>query len=909
MVSLEKLAELAEAIAGSLQLSEVLDRVARAATELLPGSAARIWVVERSILVLRAEAGTEGLPQRGDKTALAFGEGWAGHVATTQQPLIVEDIASDARLVNRQWMAEHGYASSVAIPLIIRGNLVGVLVFMTRARHHFTAVEVTTLKGFGTHAAIAIHSAQLYAEAQHGRRAAEALADVGRVVSQPLRLDEAAERIVNSVARLFGAAASVLYQWEPDLDKLVALAVAGEWGPALDHVMSPTKTAIMALAVRQRESVATTDWLSDPRLALPADVRARLEEGPARAVLAVPLLVQDCVIGVLGISRRLGGEFDGADLRLAQAFGDQAAIALDNARRFEEQRALLDVIRSRRTRLEALVEMTREVSNIESLDSLLRHVAETCGRLLQTDSVGIRLLEGGELVVAFASGGAKEVMATRRLKLGDSISGIAATTGQPLVLNDAVNDPRLLPAHRETMKRLGYRGLLAVPIRVVDRVAGVLSIQKRAGVFSGDDVEIVTAFASQVGVALHNNQLYQQAQEAYQELKKTQNQLLQSQKMDALGRLAGGVAHDFNNLLTVILGQTHLLLRRVESQDVTDGLERVRLTVERASELTRRLLAFSRKQVLQPKVLQLNSVLHEVVPMLQRIIGDDVELRTVLDSTVPPVKADASQLEQVIINLAVNARDAMPLGGQLTLETSVASLDAAYTSQHPEVAPGPYVLLAVTDTGIGMDAEIRSRIFEPFFTTKEPGKGTGLGLSMVYGIVKQSGGHISVYSEPGRGTTFKIYLPVVAERVDSARPTTPAASPRGSETILLVEDEPAVRELVKQILEDNGYTVVESSQPGDALEVAGQPGAAFDLLVTDVVMPQMSGPVLAKVLTADHPGLAVLFMSGYTEHAVIRQGVLPAGAIFLQKPFTPDQLARAVRGILDRTRQPAVAAR
>ena len=450
------------------------------------------------------------------------------------------------------------------------------------------------------------------------------------------------------------------------------------------------------------------------------------------------------------------------------------------------------------------------------------------------------------------------------------------------------------------MERLGYRALVAAPIRAGERIAGVLSVQTRRRLgFSEEDIEVVTAFAGQVGVALHNNRLYEELQHAYRELTQTQDQLLQSQKMEAIGRLAGGIAHDFNNLLTVIAGQTYMLRNQTGAGPVREGVERIEDTAERAAELIRQLLAFSRKQVLQPGVLRLNAIVESMAPMLTRVIGEDVELSTRLEPRLLHVKADPTQIEQVIMNLAVNARDAMPRGGRLTLETANVTVDGSSATQHPEVTPGDYVMLAVSDTGTGMDAETRRRLFEPFYTTKGPGKGTGLGLSTVYGIVKQSGGHIFVYSEPGRGATFKIYLPVVSESVAPPLLARTDDMPRGTETVLLVEDECDVRSLVRQVLQERGYRVVEATDAREALRLAGEPTAPIDLLLTDVIMPQMTGRVLADLVTAAQPTIPVLFISGYADNAVVEHGVLQAGRAYLQKPFTPAQLARVVRRVLD----------
>lgn len=387
---------------------------------------------------------------------------------------------------------------------------------------------------------------------------------------------------------------------------------------------------------------------------------------------------------------------------------------------------------------------------------------------------------------------------------------------------------------------------------------------------------------------------------AADELRVKAEQLQQAQKMEAIGRLAGGVAHDFNNLLTAILGYTGMLLVALDGHETAKAdVEEIRTAAESAASLTKQLLAFSRRQILQPRVLDLNEIVSRVEALLQRTIGEDVTLVKRLDAQLGMISADPGQIEQIILNLAVNARDAMPNGGQLIVETENVTITDPYMARHPGTAPGPHVMLAVTDTGIGMTNDVQSHVFEPFFTTKEPGRGTGLGLATVYGIVKQSGGTIWVYSEPGRGTTFKIFLPTVAHRIDQV-PVPHISAPRGgSETILLVEDQPAVRAIVRKALTSHGYTVLDASHGDDALKAIAEHTGPLDLLLTDVVMPRMSGSEVTERIRATHPGVRVLYMSGYTEEAVIRNGVLGSVVPFLEKPFTPDVVLRKVREVLD----------
>jgi PAS domain S-box-containing protein len=388
-----------------------------------------------------------------------------------------------------------------------------------------------------------------------------------------------------------------------------------------------------------------------------------------------------------------------------------------------------------------------------------------------------------------------------------------------------------------------------------------------------------------------------------------EQQLRQSQKMEAVGRLAGGIAHDFNNLLMVISGYSEFLLERVGPDPVLRGpAQEIAGASQRASSLTRQLLAFSRKQMLAPKVLDLNGVVTENLKMLTRVIGEDIDLVMVPAASLGAVRADAGQIDQVIMNLAVNARDAMPSGGKLTIETSNVSLNEEYARFHAPLRPGDYVLLSISDTGLGMDSETQSHIFEPFFTTKGT-KGTGLGLSTVYGIIKQSGGYIWVFSESGKGTTFKIYLPRVAERAEPAQIVTSneaAFTEPGTETVLLAEDEVNLRYLVRQFLERQGYKVLEAADGAVAMQIAVAHQGVIHLLLTDVIMPGMNGRELAQRVTEIRPQTKVLYMSGYTENVIGHNGTLDAGVRLLQKPFTLRELKSKVREVLDSTSREAV---
>jgi two-component system, cell cycle sensor histidine kinase and response regulator CckA len=371
--------------------------------------------------------------------------------------------------------------------------------------------------------------------------------------------------------------------------------------------------------------------------------------------------------------------------------------------------------------------------------------------------------------------------------------------------------------------------------------------------------------------------------------------------MEAIGRLAGGIAHDFNNLLTAINGYSQIALDRVNSLDPLHAdLEEIQKAGQRAAGLTRQLLAFSRKQVLQPKVVDLNQLVSDTERLLKRLIGEDIELRTALDPGTGRVLVDPGQVEQVIVNLAVNARDAMPKGGVLKLETSLAELDEAYAAAHPSVTPGRYVLLAVSDTGTGLSDKVKAHLFEPFFTTKEQGKGTGLGLATVHGIIKQSRGHVAVYSELGQGTVFKVYLP----RTDASVTATAAPPPSsdklgGHETILLVEDDDVVRTLARTVLTRAGYKIIEARRGDEALAIADGHPSTIHLVLTDLIMPGMNGADLTRTVKARHPAIRTLYASGYTDLSMIKEDALDLAAPFLGKPFTPASLLLKVREVLD----------
>ncbi len=892
---LETLLEISRQLSKIRPLESLLGNVAEACGHLLDSDSVSIRVVDGDDLLLTGSWGDT----REDMLTprLKIGESLTGIVAATGEPLLVWDPANDPRLVSvhREAYRRGGYRAFLGVPLKLGEQVRGTLSIRTRREHGFSPEDLGIATAFAAQAAIALENARLYRQTEERAEKLKTFTTLSRLMTSAQDGRQVCHAVARAATTLLGATTTRVWVSDPVAR---VLRTQGSFGidPKVEEVMTdfpaiPYGQGLVGRIVESRTPEFLLDIGKDPRW-----LNRRLAtEGGLQSFAGVPLIADSDIVGVLAILFGDQRDFTVEEKELMELLADQAAIAIRNAR-------LLQALNTRQTHLETLLDVSRQLSKIQPVESLLGTISEACGSLLGSESVGFRLVEGEELVLAGSWGDAKEVMITSRLRIGESLSGRVAASGEPLVVTDLVNDPRVIPAHRETISRRGYRALMAVPVKLGDRVVGVLSIRtRRADGFSAEDVMIATAFASQAAVALENSRLYQETQRAYDELSQTQDQLAQAGKMEAIGHLAGGVAHDFNNLLMVIMGRTELLLAGLDTGDPNRrAIELIEQTAIRAADLTRQLLAFSRKQVLQPRVLDLNAVVSHLSEMLRRLIGEDIALTTVLGPALGPVKADPGQIEQIIMNLAVNARDAMPHGGRLTLETANVELDAAYARKRVEARPGPHVMLALSDTGSGMDPKTQARIFEPFFTTKGPRKGTGLGLAMVYGIVKQSGGNIWVYSEPGQGTTFKIYLPRIEEAIESVQERCALTSPlRGIETVLLVEDEDAVRDLGRDILQARGYTVLEARHGAEALRISEQHPGPIHLVLTDVVMPEMTGRELADRLAALRPETKVLYMSGYTDNAVVHHGVLDPGTVFLQKPFTGAVLARKVREILD----------
>lgn len=569
----------------------------------------------------------------------------------------------------------------------------------------------------------------------------------------------------------------------------------------------------------------------------------------------------------------------------------------EGAVREADQRAITEYERL----LDRVASLAQTLGTARDLTTIFRALREFVGISTACSGLFISLYDAERhmrnAVYAWSDGEEEDFSRLPPMPMTESPHSRAVSTGQIIITDDfqmAMASQPLVYIGLERDPRLPQSSL-AVPMAFMGRIIGAVEVQStELAAFKQEHATAMRMAANLTAVAIENVRLFEREHER-------ETQLRQSHKMEAVGQLAGGVAHDFNNIVAVIMLQSELLLTQLDhSANSRRRVEEIRKASHRAASLTHQLLAFSRKQVLQPKVLDLNAIVSDMDRMLRRLIGEHIEFMTMPEAGLGQVKADRSQIEQVVMNLAINARDAMPKGGKLVIETANVELDENYAMHHIGVEPGHYVMLAVSDTGTGMDAQTQARIFEPFFTTKEQGKGTGLGLSTVYGIVKQSGGHIWVYSEQDWGTTFKVYLPRRDQVVEFDLPGEAHATlPQGVETILLVEDEEMIRKAAREILEVNGYRVLEAAGGDEALMICRGHTAPIQLLMTDVVMPQMNGRELAERLAPLRPELKVLYMSGYTDDAIVHHGVLEEGIAFLEKPFTAQALTHKVRELLD----------
>ena len=625
--------------------------------------------------------------------------------------------------------------------------------------------------------------------------------------------------------------------------------------------------------------------------------------------LGVPLRTISRTIGVLVVQHYEDERaYSRRDLEFLVSVGSQIALAIERKR---TERALTEANGRALTEYERLIEriaaLGQSLGLARDLTTIFRALRDFTISSVPCDGLFISLYDKEtktrQATYCWADEAEFDPKDVQPIPVRDGMTGQAIKSGTVIINNDfqlhiqAREKPLIVG---ECTPTTTPQSALAAPITVMGRTIGCVEIQSyQLDAYRHEHATAMRMAANLAANAIENARLIEREQAK-------EEQLQQSQKMEAVGRLAGGIAHDFNNLLTAINGYSDLTLRKLDPKsDLCGRIKEIRKAGERAASLTRQLLAFSRKQMLQPRVLDLNSVITEMHKMLHRLIGEDIVLQLALGNLLGQVKADPGQIEQILMNLAVNARDAMPQGGRLTIETRNVLLNQTHVNRQLVPQPGNYVMISVSDDGCGMDGETQAHIFEPFFTTKGVGKGTGLGLSTVYGIVKQSDGGIWVYSELGKGTAFNICFPRVDELSPAEESAASAEVPGGDETILLVEDEDLVRALSKEMLEQYGYSVISASNGDEGVRICKEFAGPIDLMITDVVMPHMSGRELAERIGILRPGMQVLYMSGFTDDAIVRHGLLDKDFAFIQKPFSPESLALKAREVLDQS-QPAL---
>jgi signal transduction histidine kinase/CheY-like chemotaxis protein len=887
--------------AGTREFTEASERVVGLALRSVGGRYARVYRLDEDQGAPRriAAAGPDDAGPADAGSPIAD-VAWSLLVSTSGAARATPDLLAEreCRLdpAPRELIAQQRLGALAAAVIRVRGVVVGSLVVADRTGRRFRDADLLLLSAFADQIALLVENSCLVAETVRQQYEAGELALVASLIGERLDPLSVGQRIAESVLGLLGVHSSVIRLFQPD-GALGAIALAGrakEYAKVGDRI--PAGLGLVGRAAVEGRPVWTSDIRVDNRFEQSPGLRARNVAAGIVAGLAVPMHAAGVVIGVLSVGSGSPRTFSQREIDLLQRFGDQAALTISNVRTQE-----------------TLVKQAKRLQILHDIDVAI--ISETAPAAIAEAVLGrLRELLGvPRAIVNLFDWAAEEVewlaaVGRHRIHRGPAVryplrfAGDldALRRGEPQVV-----DVRVLPPSPEADALLasGVHLYMVVPMIAAGELIGSVSFGGDQEHFPEEQIGIAREVATQLAIALGQARLVERLKASYVELQRAQAQLAQSQKMEAIGQLAGGIAHDFNNLLTVIGGRSSLLLMRLPPDDpARKDVDLIQSTAQRAAGLTRQLLAFSRKQVLEPKPLNLKTLVAGVTPILTRLIGEHIEIVIVAADGAAQVMADPGQMEQVIVNLVVNARDAMADGGTLTIETSDRVVPAGGLRAHDRaVPPGAYVTLSIRDTGTGMDAATIARIFEPFFTTKEPGRGTGLGLSTVHGIVHQSGGYLAVESAVGRGTAFTIYLPRLLDPIKAAG-TGQALVPDlvgGSETVLLVEDDEELRRLTSEILKASGYTVLEAGDPLEALTLFDRgDGKSIDLLLTDMVMPAMRGPELAATLSETRPGLKVLFMSGYADESVTSPPASEPGRAFLPKPFTPHDLARAVREAL-----------
>jgi len=757
------------------------------------------------------------------------------------------------------------------VPLISGDNVIGILHLQSKKQKAYTDQDRTLAENIAAQIAGAIANAQLYIERMQAEEAARrseeearrlaqqnaVMAEIGKIISSTLDIEEVYERFAEEIHKLIPFDRIAMNIIDPKSYTFTIPYVSGM------QVTDRREGEVIPLAGTGTEEIMRTQRSifihEENREAIISRLPGLIPiiKAGFQSIIMVPLISKNEVIAVINIQSNQPGAYTQDDLRLAERISSQVAGAIANTLLFVEHKRSEEALRESEERYRSI---------LESIEDGYYEVDIAGNFTFFNDSMC--------QILGYSK---EEMMGMNNRQYTDQKNAKKLYQA----FNKVFRTEQSAKGYEwEIIKKDGTKRDIDASVSLIKDISG-----NRIG-FRGIVRDIT------------------ERKQAEKEMAALQEQLRQSQKIEAIGQLAGGIAHDFNNSLTLIKTCSQLALMDLKAGDpLRQTFEMIDKATQQSANLTRQLLAFSRRQIMELKVIDLNNLLLDMDKMLHRVIGEDIELVSVVAEDLGRVQVDPGQMEQVIINLALNARDAMPRGGKLTIETANVELNEKYVNNHVGVKPGSYVRVSVTDTGVGMTPEVRERVFEPFFTTKEVGKGTGLGLSTVYGIVKQSGGNIWVYSEPGKGATFKVYLPQVEEPLEEEKEKARRLErelPQGGETVLVAEDDGGVRSLVVQILKKQGYKVLEAANGEEAFTICEKHERAIDLLVTDVVMPVMSGRELAERLLLLHPKMKVLYMSGYADEAIVRHGVLEEGVNFFQKPFSMEALVLKVREVLDK---------
>ncbi len=886
------LADVNRSLSEQLDLEPLLQQITRSLAQLTGAHNVVLWEADRDTGVLTRRAGTTdpSISSVDLPPALTIEQGATGWIARHRQPLFVEDVAREPRMMAADWALRHGLVAFAGAPVVAGDDLLGVLTLNLKAGMLPQGDDRALLSSFASQAAVAIRNARLFAEVDARRRVAETLSDLGRVLAQALDVAVVAQQVADSACALLGTLSSVLYRLEVESGDLISLAVSGDVGPGFGQdIVFPAGSAAVGLCVRERSPVASPNALTDARISLPRVVRDRVEQAPFRAVLALPLVVKDRVIGALSVGDREGRIFDAEEVRIAQALADQAALALDNARLYEEARQRL-------RHLDSLRQVVDQILVPVSLDERLNLIAGKAVELFGADRGVIALRDADRDELAVRAGyGLPEGEVGRVLSVGTGVLGIAAARREGLLVNDYQNWPHkdLHIVNADGERLLG--AVIGCPLLIRDQLIGAIAVGlytpgKR---FAQADLDRLASLAVPAALAIEHGRLYEELAARVREQEETQAQLLQAGKLSAVGQLISGVAHELNNPLSVIVGYGQLLSGRDLPPELRRPVELMLAQGNRMTKIVQSLLLFSRQRKAERGAVDVREAMEQTLGLrATQLMLSGIRVGEAYAENVPAAEGDAHQLQQVFLNLILNAEQAIlgsgPPGERVGNTIRVATGSRTERGQ-------TWVVITIADNGPGIPRDLLPHIFEPFFTTKKAGEGTGLGLSVSYGIVQQHGGRLRAESHPGH-TVFTVELPALASpaRAREVERTVPTGGAGHGRLALVVDDEPGVIDLVTALLGQAGWKVEAATGGRMALERLR--ASNYDVVVSDIRMPDGSGEELYRAITSERSEMAkrFLFMTGDTANPGVWRFLEEMGAAAIEKPFTAQTLLSAV---------------